>query len=37
VGGMFENMPLVLLHHTGARSGTAYTIRWPTCATATAT
>jgi deazaflavin-dependent oxidoreductase (nitroreductase family) len=25
VGGMFENMPLVLLHHTGAKSGTAYT------------
>ncbi|HXD66407.1 MAG TPA: nitroreductase family deazaflavin-dependent oxidoreductase [Solirubrobacteraceae bacterium] len=24
VGGMFENMPLLLLHHTGARSGTAY-------------
>jgi deazaflavin-dependent oxidoreductase (nitroreductase family) len=22
VGGMFEHMPLVLLHHTGARSGT---------------
>jgi deazaflavin-dependent oxidoreductase (nitroreductase family) len=25
VGGMFETMPLLLLHHTGARSGTAYT------------
>jgi len=25
VGGMFESMPLLLLHHTGARSGTAYT------------
>lgn len=25
VGGMFENMPLLLLHHTGAKSGTAYT------------
>jgi deazaflavin-dependent oxidoreductase (nitroreductase family) len=24
VGGMFENMPLLLLHHTGAKSGTAY-------------
>jgi deazaflavin-dependent oxidoreductase (nitroreductase family) len=24
VGGMFENMPLLLLHHTGARSGTPY-------------
>jgi deazaflavin-dependent oxidoreductase (nitroreductase family) len=24
VGGPFENMPLLLLHHTGARSGTAY-------------
>ena len=23
VGGMFENMPLLLLHHTGARSGQA--------------
>ncbi|HXN36631.1 MAG TPA: nitroreductase family deazaflavin-dependent oxidoreductase [Solirubrobacteraceae bacterium] len=23
VGGMFEQMPLLLLHHTGARSGTA--------------
>jgi deazaflavin-dependent oxidoreductase (nitroreductase family) len=22
VGGMFEHMPLVLLHHTGAKSGT---------------
>jgi len=22
VGGMFESMPLLLLHHTGARSGT---------------
>lgn len=22
VGGMFENMPVLLLHHTGARSGT---------------
>ena len=25
VGGMFENMTLLLLHHTGAKSGTAYT------------
>jgi deazaflavin-dependent oxidoreductase (nitroreductase family) len=25
VGGMFESMPLLLLHHTGARSGTSYT------------
>ena len=24
VGGMFESMPLLLLHHTGAKSGTAY-------------
>jgi deazaflavin-dependent oxidoreductase (nitroreductase family) len=24
VGGMFENMPLLLLHHTGAKSGTGY-------------
>ncbi len=24
VRGMFENMPLLLLHHTGAKSGTAY-------------
>jgi deazaflavin-dependent oxidoreductase (nitroreductase family) len=24
VGGMFENMPLLLLHHTGAKSGTPY-------------
>jgi deazaflavin-dependent oxidoreductase (nitroreductase family) len=24
VGGMFENMPLLLLHHTGAKSGTTY-------------
>lgn len=24
VGGMFENMPLLLLHHTGAKSGTDY-------------
>jgi deazaflavin-dependent oxidoreductase (nitroreductase family) len=24
VGGMFEGMPLLLLHHTGARSGTSY-------------
>jgi deazaflavin-dependent oxidoreductase (nitroreductase family) len=24
-GGMFETMPLVLLHHTGAKSGTRYT------------
>jgi deazaflavin-dependent oxidoreductase (nitroreductase family) len=24
VGGMFQNMPLLLLHHTGARSGTAH-------------
>ena len=23
VGGMFEGMPLLLLHHTGAKSGTA--------------
>jgi deazaflavin-dependent oxidoreductase (nitroreductase family) len=23
-GGMFETMPLVLLHHTGAKSGTSY-------------
>jgi deazaflavin-dependent oxidoreductase (nitroreductase family) len=23
VGGMFESMPLLLLHHTGAKSGTA--------------
>ena len=23
-GGMFEQMPLLLLHHTGAKSGTAY-------------
>jgi deazaflavin-dependent oxidoreductase (nitroreductase family) len=23
VGGMFEGMPLLLLHHTGARSGTS--------------
>jgi deazaflavin-dependent oxidoreductase (nitroreductase family) len=25
VGGMFQNMTLLLLHHTGAKSGTAYT------------
>jgi deazaflavin-dependent oxidoreductase (nitroreductase family) len=25
VGGMFEHMPLVLLHHTGAKSGTERT------------
>ena len=25
VGGMFQNMPLLLLHHTGAKSGTVYT------------
>jgi deazaflavin-dependent oxidoreductase (nitroreductase family) len=25
VGGMFENMPLLLLHHTGAKSATDYT------------
>src|SRR6201986_5462739 len=24
VGGMFENMPLLLLHHSGAKSGTPY-------------
>jgi deazaflavin-dependent oxidoreductase (nitroreductase family) len=24
VGGMFETMPLVLLHHTGAKSGKSY-------------
>ena len=24
VGGMFENMTLLLLHHTGAKSGTSY-------------
>jgi deazaflavin-dependent oxidoreductase (nitroreductase family) len=24
VGGMFEKMPLLLLHHTGAKSGTDY-------------
>jgi deazaflavin-dependent oxidoreductase (nitroreductase family) len=24
VGGMFENTPLLLLHHTGAKSGTDY-------------
>ncbi len=24
VGGMFEGNPLLLLHHTGARSGTSY-------------
>jgi deazaflavin-dependent oxidoreductase (nitroreductase family) len=24
VSGMFENMPLLLLHHTGAKSGTPY-------------
>ncbi|HTU96714.1 MAG TPA: nitroreductase family deazaflavin-dependent oxidoreductase [Solirubrobacteraceae bacterium] len=24
VGGMFENMPLLLLHHSGAKSGTDY-------------
>ncbi len=24
VGGMFENMPLLLLHHAGARSGSRY-------------
>jgi len=24
VGGMFEGMPLLLLHHTGAKSGTSY-------------
>ena len=24
VGGMFENMPLLLLHHTGAKSGKDY-------------
>ena len=24
VGGMFDGMPLLLLHHTGARSGTSY-------------
>jgi deazaflavin-dependent oxidoreductase (nitroreductase family) len=24
VGGMFEGMPLVLLHHTGAKSGKSY-------------
>jgi deazaflavin-dependent oxidoreductase (nitroreductase family) len=25
VGGPFEGMPLLLLHHTGAKSGTSYT------------
>ena len=31
VGGMWEETPLLLLHHTGANSGVAASTRSPTC------
>jgi F420H(2)-dependent quinone reductase len=37
VGRMFEGLPLLLLHHTGVRSGKERVNRSPTTATATAT
>lgn len=37
VGRMFQNMPLLLLHHTGAKSGRRGSTRSPTLGTGIAT
>ena len=37
VGGMFEGMPILLVHHTGAKTGTERVNPWPIRSWTTAT